>query len=297
MPRHEILENLTLTPEQHAEIEAHGVMKILGTIVDEFENFRTALESSIRIESEHERFEKLHDSIHSGRSVERVVDEIMTLRNTIRNDLEGIPLFDDTVEYRRRTIMRLFDILDLRVRELRARTKKPAGWVESNFFEFRHNFELYFEVLNDCSDCRFRVDFSEAETRTDNYRMLLTLSSLDDDTMRIPIRLGDITRDLAENARTYSPPGSRIDIRIEEGNDAIGLIVSDAGIGIPEDEITRVVGYGVRGSNACGNTHGSGIGLTKAYSLIREWEGRMWIESSPHGTTIEASIPRRDRHI
>lgn len=292
MPRHEILVDLALTEEQHLEIDSYELTRILRTLEDEYERFSSSLERRTRVPDGAEVFGRIRQVITAGHSVETVVGEILTLRNSIRDELEDVPVFSASLDLRRRTIMRLFDMLDSRIRQVRAPSRTTTTWIDQDLFAFEHSFELYFEVMSATGESPYRVRFTESPDRDDTYRIILSLAAQNDETMRVPVRLYDIMIDLAENARKFSRPGSRVDISIVEKPDHLELSVRDEGIGIPEKEITRVVGYGSRGSNAGEVPSGGGLGLTKAYSLIRRWGGRMWIESSPAGTTIEAEVPK-----
>ena len=105
----------------------------------------------------------------------------------------------------------------------------------------------------------------------------------------------DCLCDLVANARKYTPPGGCIHAKLEEDEDTFVLQVSDNGIGIPEDQIDRVVSFGFRGKNVANTIpYGGGFGLTKAYFYTLEMGGRMWIESNlSRGTTITIHIPKK----
>lgn len=292
MSKHEILVDLTLSAEQRQRIELYETTQIIEMLTAEYELFLSTLKKGTHLPPVREAFDRIKSSIEHGEAVERLVEDILSLRNSIRNDIENVPVADATIDRRRRTIMRLFDMLDDRVRQLRARSRTSSGWIEYPLFSFRHSFELSFEVTSACGESPYLVRFDDSEGPDEAYRMILTVSAADEQAMSVPVRFCDTIRDLAENARKYSPPGSRIEVTISEETDALALSVKDPGIGIPEEEVSSVVGYGVRGSNAGTTPSNGGLGLTKAYSLVREWGGRMWIESSPAGTTIEARIPK-----
>ncbi|XFA71814.1 ATP-binding protein [Thermosynechococcaceae cyanobacterium Okahandja] len=67
----------------------------------------------------------------------------------------------------------------------------------------------------------------------------------------------------------------------------------DTGCGIPSSELTKVVGFGQRGSNVQHRrTMGGGFGLTKAFLVTKRFGGRMWIRSQEGvGTRITLQIP------
>jgi signal transduction histidine kinase len=64
-------------------------------------------------------------------------------------------------------------------------------------------------------------------------------------------------------------------------------------MGIPEEEVERVVELGYRATNARSrDSWGGGFGLTKAYSVARALGGRLWIDSEPgRGTRVTVRIP------
>jgi signal transduction histidine kinase len=284
MPRREILVDLSLDDTQHAAIELYEATRIVEAIAAEID--RATIPDSAR-----SSLVELGESLRTSRVTGEAVTQLMDVRNSIRGQLERLSPAAFAEQKSPEAIMRLFDMLDVRVRELSARTRKSDGWIESTEFEFRHSFELYFEVMSACAGARYDVVFDERPAG-DAYRIVLSIETLRDETMRVPVRLRDITWDLAENARKYSPPGSLVTVSLVETDRTVSLTVRDRGIGIPEREIERVVEYGVRGSNGAETTGGHGIGLTKAYSLVRGWNGRMWIDSSDAGTTVELEIPK-----
>jgi len=66
--------------------------------------------------------------------------------------------------------------------------------------------------------------------------------------------------------------------------------VADEGIGIPEDEIERVMRRFHRGSNA--RPGGSGLGLAIVHRIVRDHGGALAIRSVlGDGTTVEVTIP------
>lgn len=96
------------------------------------------------------------------------------------------------------------------------------------------------------------------------------------------------------NSRKYTEPGGRINAGLTETEDHIRFVIEDTGIGIPNNELEKVIDFGYRASNLEGKkTHGGGFGLTKAYSITKNNNGRFWIDSQVNlGTTIKIEIPK-----
>ena len=105
---------------------------------------------------------------------------------------------------------------------------------------------------------------------------------------------GQITEALGhglENAAAYSPPGSRIQVRVEADPDAVRLQVLDSGPGIDAADRERVFERFVRLPGAAG-TPGTGLGLSIARSLVAMNGGRLTLAAAPGGGTLfEISLP------
>jgi signal transduction histidine kinase len=108
-------------------------------------------------------------------------------------------------------------------------------------------------------------------------------------------RLRQILLNLLSNAVKFSTSGGevRVSARLDESGE-IEFTVKDTGIGIPADQISRVMDpfYQVDGSLAR-QQEGTGLGLTIAKSLAELHGGRLTLESeSGRGTTIRLVLPR-----
>jgi signal transduction histidine kinase len=108
-------------------------------------------------------------------------------------------------------------------------------------------------------------------------------------------RLRQILLNLLSNAVKFTSSGGevRISTRLDEAGD-LEFAVKDTGIGIPADQISRVMEpfYQVDGSLAR-QQDGTGLGLTIAKSLAELHGGRLTLESEiRRGTTIRLILPR-----
>ena len=104
-----------------------------------------------------------------------------------------------------------------------------------------------------------------------------------------------ILEEVLVNAFTYSPESGRVVVEVipEEGD--VLLRVTDSGVGIPPDELSKVFDPGFVGANQ-GPTGagGKGMGLALARRGAEAHGGSIWVESRPgQGTRISLSIPRR----
>ena len=165
-------------------------------------------------------------------------------------------------------------------------------WVEHPQDRLRENLSAFLKATESVSKNRFKIEFSPAIPSGTGYWVDLQ-SHFGESGIQAPFALNDIIRDLVANARKYSNPGSTITVDLSPNSGGgLSLKVSDDGIGIPEDEIKKVVHYGYRATNALDRrTMGGGLGLTKAYQLCRRYGGECIIQSTMgKGTTIELSF-------
>ena len=92
---------------------------------------------------------------------------------------------------------------------------------------------------------------------------------------------------LMDNACEHSPPGSTVDVAVEEGEEGVLVSVMDHGVGIPESERELVferfhqVEDPLRRS-----TQGLGLGLYIAREIVQSHGGRIWHEHREGGGSI-----------
>ena len=105
-------------------------------------------------------------------------------------------------------------------------------------------------------------------------------------------RLGQVLRNLADNARSFTPPGEEVTVTVEAGDEVVRLIVEDRGPGIPEDNLARVF---ERFHTDRPDTFGehSGLGLAISKQIVEAHRGRIWAENRDGGgARFVAEIPR-----
>ncbi len=99
---------------------------------------------------------------------------------------------------------------------------------------------------------------------------------------------------LLENALRYSPAGSEVTIRSTPG----AIEVCDHGDGIPPEEREMVFERFRRGRAGRSGPPGSGLGLSIARELAREWGGDVCLDDRPGGgTTARLSLPTRSHPV
>jgi signal transduction histidine kinase len=112
-----------------------------------------------------------------------------------------------------------------------------------------------------------------------------------------PRRLTQVFDNLIGNAVKFSHVDALVRVRVRHVRGTWRIDVSDTGIGIPADEVARLFGLFVRGSNArIAGLPGTGLGLAIVKSLVEMHGGHVKVESVlGEGTTFSVYLPGRPR--
>ncbi|MBX3479614.1 MAG: PAS domain-containing protein [Caulobacter sp.] len=104
---------------------------------------------------------------------------------------------------------------------------------------------------------------------------------------------------LLSNAIKFTPRGGRITVRAEPRRDILGerirVSVSDTGIGISKEDLTRLAKpFEQVESQHSKTTQGTGLGLALTKSLVELHDGALEMDSAPgEGTTVSFTLPIR----
>ena len=102
-----------------------------------------------------------------------------------------------------------------------------------------------------------------------------------------------IIQNLIENASKYSEKNTEIDISLNESEGQIELAVADLGIGISDNEKTKVLSKFYRvGNEGTRKSKGTGLGLYLVSSLVSEMKGKLTImDNQPQGSVFKIVVP------
>ena len=107
-------------------------------------------------------------------------------------------------------------------------------------------------------------------------------------------RLKQVLVNLIGNAINYTPPGGEVVVSVTRRNQA-RLIVSDTGPGIPAEEFPHIFERFYRGEKSrtrAKDGKGFGLGLSIAYWIVRNHQGKIDVESvEGQGTTFCVWLP------
>ena len=111
-------------------------------------------------------------------------------------------------------------------------------------------------------------------------------------------RMGQVLRNLIDNAVRHSPEGASVEIAVAAEASGARIEVVDHGEGIAEPHLPHVTQplYRVDASRTRG-TGGRGLGLAIAHGIVREHGGELTIRSRVgEGTTVTIVLPDDERH-
>ncbi|MBW2108445.1 MAG: HAMP domain-containing histidine kinase [Deltaproteobacteria bacterium] len=104
-------------------------------------------------------------------------------------------------------------------------------------------------------------------------------------------RLYQVISNLLENALKYTPRGGSIDVDAAADHNEIVIAVKDTGIGIPEEELSRIWDRSYRGDQSRSQS-GLGLGLSLVKALVEAHNGRVSVSSRPgKGSTFTICLP------
>jgi len=105
--------------------------------------------------------------------------------------------------------------------------------------------------------------------------------------------LKTVLRNLVSNAIKFTNNGGSININTEENSGFVIISVSDNGIGIPPENITKLFNISeVLTTNGTAGETGTGLGLLLCKEFVEKHGGRIWVESEAgKGSEFKFTLP------
>jgi len=106
-------------------------------------------------------------------------------------------------------------------------------------------------------------------------------------------RLIQVITNLLSNSIKFTPQGGTITIAARENKSEIKISITDTGIGIPPEKLSRIFDrfYQIDGSSSR-KYGGMGLGLSICKSIIESHYGTIWAESNGLGSTFHVILPK-----
>lgn len=167
------------------------------------------------------------------------------------------------------------------IESLRKATSVAEGITEKNI----ERIDLY-EIITDA------IAAKEPESQKKHLRVNLQM----DQQINVQVDrklLAGVVQELIDNAISFSPENTQIDIAAERKGRSVTVTVKDRGYGIPAEDIGTLFREFKRASNATKyKPVGNGLGLFVARKIVELFDGRMWLQSEEgKGTTVGFVLP------
>ena len=119
--------------------------------------------------------------------------------------------------------------------------------------------------------------------------------ALPDEPVEVPgdqARLHQVLANLLANARSHTPPGTRVVLSLARSGDTVTMAVTDNGPGVPESLQPNVFERFSRGDEARTRVTGStGLGLSIVAAVSAAHGGRVGVEAKPGHTRFLVELP------
>ncbi|MDR3558820.1 MAG: HAMP domain-containing sensor histidine kinase [Candidatus Pacebacteria bacterium] len=108
-----------------------------------------------------------------------------------------------------------------------------------------------------------------------------------------PEKIKIVVENLIGNAVKYTTSGGKVETLIYSKDGFLIFEVKDNGVGIPEEQISRIFNKFFRSDNAVKyQTEGTGLGLYIAKNIVEQSRGKIWFQSIENvGSLFAFSIP------
>jgi two-component system sensor histidine kinase ChvG len=226
-----------------------------------------------------------------------LADSLSSMTNALYERIDAIERFAADVAHElKNPLTSLQSAIDML-----ARTEKPEDR-DRLMALLRNDIQRLDRLITDISDAsRLDAELSrEASAPLDLSRLLETLAGIYRDVglprgivlaldVKLPRpaivhgideRLGEVFRNLIDNAISFSPDGGTVTARIRRSGSIVIVSIEDDGPGIPEENLESIFDrfYTERPTEQ-GFGKNSGLGLSIARQIVKSHDGRIWAEN------------------
>ncbi len=153
--------------------------------------------------------------------------------------------------------------------------------------------EYRFEPCNLIEPIKFVVSSFEQLAQKKNIKIVFDAEKEEFKINADPGRIEQVASNLISNAVKFTPENGQITVKIQEEDNNAKVSVIDNGIGIKEEDISKVFDKFQQIENSLDRkVGGTGLGLPIAQQLVEAHGGRIWFESEfQKGSTFYFTIP------
>lgn len=105
-----------------------------------------------------------------------------------------------------------------------------------------------------------------------------------------PLLFRRALENLLGNAIKYAPPQTSVVLQVQRNDGEVQFAIKDQGPGIPPPDVPHIFEIFYRGKSG-GKEKGFGLGLATVKRIIDAHGGRIWVDTTPKGTTFFFTLP------
>lgn len=156
------------------------------------------------------------------------------------------------------------------------------------------------EVVNSC------ITELEGSLKDKNITVNVSIDAENTQAFFDKEKIFQVINNLLGNALKFTPNNSKISISIMDNSiapdkidiKAIQFRIEDAGVGIPEDELSSIFNKFIQSTQTKTGAGGTGLGLSICKAIINAHGGKIWAENSPaKGAVFHFIIPKENPQI
>ncbi|MDD5730894.1 MAG: ATP-binding protein, partial [Candidatus Omnitrophica bacterium] len=109
-----------------------------------------------------------------------------------------------------------------------------------------------------------------------------------------PDKITQVITNLLGNALKFTPAGGKITVNASKNTDCVTIEVKDSGLGVPQDELTKIFDkfYQVKSQDGQVKAKGTGLGLPISKGIVEKHGGKIWAESElGRGSKFSFTLP------
>jgi signal transduction histidine kinase len=234
----------------------------------------------------------LHRSFNKERRLqEQKKNFLMSVTHELKSPLASIKILLQTIQKRQLTREQILDFIDKSLNDVErlddmVENMLLASKIENQSYSFpKASFNLSVLVdsivnrlqISKC-DCNQQIIEAEIEPKVEIVGDKFALTS--------------VVTNLIENAVKYSSPCSSVGVKLFSKDDKVYLQVADHGIGIADEEKTRIFERFYRvGSEETRNTKGTGLGLYIVKEVLDKHQASIRVKDNrPAGSIFEVTF-------
>ncbi|MCG8339429.1 MAG: ATP-binding protein, partial [Proteobacteria bacterium] len=184
---------------------------------------------------------------------------------------------DEILQAGNRLLKLIDDLLDL--------SKMNAGKMN---YEFRE-YSLYNIIVSVHQELKTLIEDK-------NLDVVIKKNGRDDVLTVDPDKIGQVVRNLLSNAIKFSKKNGKIEVTFNDLGDSLKYSISDAGVGIPEDELENIFDMFIQSSKTVTGAGGTGLGLSICKEIITHHNGLIWAENnSKGGAVFSFTLPKKQK--